>query len=57
MQFTVISRVLDDNYGRVPYYNIDLQGNDNQTLTIRCTVDEGKELSVGTVLELKVCYH
>ena len=57
MQFTVVNRVLDDNYGRVPYYNIDLQGNDNQTLTIRCTVDEGKELSVGTVLELKVCYH
>ena len=53
MQFTIINRVLDDNYGRVPYYTIDLQGNDNQTLTIRCSVDEGKALPVGTVLELK----
>lgn len=53
MQFTVINRVLDDNYGRVPYYTIDLQGNDNQTLTIRCSVDEGKTLPVGTILELK----
>jgi len=53
MQFTVINRVLDDNYGRDPYYNIDLQGNNKQNLAIRCTFEEGKDLPVGTVLELK----
>ena len=53
MQYTVINRVLDDNYGRVPYYTIDLQGADNASLTIRCTVPEGKDLTVGTVMELK----
>ena len=53
MQFTVVNRTLSDNFGRVPYYEILLETNDKEPLTIKCTASEGKNLTVGTVLELK----
>lgn len=35
------------------YYELVLQGPNNQTVTIAATMAEGKDLPVGTVMELK----
>jgi len=56
MKYTVINRTLFDNYGLSPFYTIEIRDENRvDTIVIKRTYDEGKDLPVGTVLELKVC--